>query len=213
MEQKILNGAARTEIGKGAARALRRGGRIPAIVYGHSEPVSISVEAREFHKEFHTVSESQLINLKLEKDERTVLIKDYSEDITTGDITHIDFYEVEAGKKLHTRIAIELEGSPVGVREGGVLEHTLYEIEIECLPKDIPEHISVDVSALQQGDSVHISDIAVPPGVTILNNADQTVASVTTPRAIVEEEVEGEEEAAASDVPVVGEEEESTDEE
>ncbi|MFP4152703.1 MAG: 50S ribosomal protein L25 [Alkalispirochaeta sp.] len=212
MEQKTLTGAARTETGKGAARALRRGGRIPAVVYGHSEPVTISVEAREFRREFHTVSESQLINLKLDDDARTVLIKEYSEDITTGDITHIDFFEVEAGKKLHTRIAVELKGSPIGVREGGILEHTLYEIEIECLPKDIPEHITVDVSALDQGHSVHISDIPVPPGVTILNSPDQTVASVTTPRAIVEE-VEGEEEAAASEVPVVGDEEESTDEE
>lgn len=207
MEQKILNGVTRTTSGKGYARALRRAGRIPAIVYGHSEPVSVSVEAREFHKEFHTVSESQLITLKLEKDDRTVLIKDYSEDITNGEILHIDFYEVEKGKKLHTRIAVELDGSPVGVREGGILEHTLYEVDIECLPKDIPEHLIVDVSGLSQGDSIHISDIPVPEGVTILNNADQTVASVTTPRAVVEEE-EGEEEVAAEDVPVIGEEEE-----
>lgn len=212
MEQIILNGTTRTTNGKGHARALRREGRIPAVVYGHSEPVSLSVEAREFHKQFHTVSESQLITLKLEKDERTVLIKDYTEDITNGNIFHIDFFEVEAGKKLHTRIAVELEGSPVGVREGGILEHTLYEVDIECLPKDIPEHLIVDVSALNQGDSIHIGDITVPPGVTILNNATQTVVSVTTPRAIVEDE-EGEEEVDAADVPVIGEEAEGGDEE
>ncbi|MDA3948872.1 MAG: 50S ribosomal protein L25 [Spirochaeta sp.] len=212
MEQKVLNGITRTTSGKGQARALRRSGRIPAVVYGHSEPISFSVEAREFHKEFHTVSESQLITLKLEKDDRTVLIKDYSEDITNGAILHIDFFEVEAGKKLHTRIAVELEGSPVGVREGGVLEHTLYEVDIECFPKDIPEHLVVDVSGLSQGDSIHISDIPVPKGVVILNNEDQTVASVTTPRAAVEDE-EGEEEAAAGEVPVIGEEEEATEEE
>lgn len=212
MEQIILNGITRTTSGKGHARALRRDGRIPAVVYGHSEPISLSVEAREFHKEFHTVSESQLITLKFDKEERTVLIKDYSEDITNGEILHIDFYEVEAGKKLHTRIALELDGSPVGVREGGVLEHTLYEVDIECLPKDIPEHLVVDVSGLSQGDSLHISDIPVPPGVTILNNQDQTVASVTIPRAIVEEDEE-EEETAAGEVPVIGEEEEGAEEE
>ncbi len=212
MEQKVLNGMTRTENGKGNARALRRSGRIPAVVYGHSEPVSVSIEAREFHKEFHTVSESQLINLKLEKDERTVLIKDYSEDITNGKILHIDFYEIEQGKKLHTRIAVELLGSPVGVREGGVLEHTLYEVEIECLPMDIPEHLTVDVSGLNQGDSIHISDIPLPQGVTILNNQDQTVASVIIPRAVVEEE-ETEEAVAAGDIPVVGEEEEESEEE
>lgn len=212
MEQIVLNGITRTTSGKGQARALRRSGRIPAVVYGHSEPISFSVEAREFHKEFHTVSESQLITLKLEKDERTVLIKDYSEDITNGEILHIDFFEVEAGKKLNTRIAVELIGSPVGVREGGILEHTLYEVDIECLPKDIPEHLTVDVSHLNQGDSIHISDISVPEDVVILNSEDQTVASVTTPRAVVEEE-EGEEETAADEVPVIGEEEEATEEE
>ncbi len=212
MEQKVLTGVTRTTNGKGAARALRRAGRIPAVVYGHSDPVSVSIEAREFHKEFHTVSESTLITLKLEKDDRTVLIKDYSEDITNGDILHIDFFEIEQGKKLHTRIAVELIGSPVGVREGGILEHTLYEVDIECLPKDIPEHLTVDVSQLKQGDSIHIADISLPEGVVILNNADQTVASVTTPRAVIEEEEE-EEEAAAGEVPVVGEEEEESEEE
>ena len=212
MEQKVLNAEARTASGKGEARRLRKAGRIPAVVYGHSEPLSVSVEARQFHKEFHTVSESALIKLKLEKEDRDVLIKDYAEDITNGDILHIDFYEIEQGKKLHTRIAIELVGSPIGVREGGILEHTLYEIDIECLPKDIPEHITIDVSNLAQGDSVHISEIPVPDGVKILNNADQTVASVTVPRAVVEEEEE-EEEVEAGDVPVIGEEEESDEEE
>ena len=107
---------------------------------------------------------------------------------------------------------MELIGSPVGVREGGILEHTLYEVDIECFPKDIPEHLTVDVSHLNQGDSIHISDISVPEDVVILNNEDQTVASVTTPRAVVEEE-EGEEETAADEVPVIGEEEEATEEE
>ena len=200
---KILNAEPRTEIGKGAARRLRRAGRIPAVVYGHDEPQSLSVEAREFHKEFHTVSESTLIKLKFAKKSRQVLIKDYVEDIRTGDILHIDFYEVEKGRKVHTRIALELEGSPVGVREGGVLEHSLYEVDIECLPKDLPEHLVVDVSNLATGDSLHIGDIAVPPGVTILNDADQTVAAVTLPRASIEQE---EEDAAAAEPTVIGEE-------
>jgi large subunit ribosomal protein L25 len=145
--EKTLNAEPRTETGKGIARRLRREGRIPAVVYGHEEPHALSVEAREFHREFHTVSESTLIKLKFPDGDREVLIKDYVEDIRTGAITHIDFYEVEKGRKVHTRIALELVGSPVGVREGGVLEHSLYEVEIECLPKDLPEHMTVDVSA------------------------------------------------------------------
>ena len=195
--EKILNAEPRTETGKGAAGRLRRAGRIPAVVYGHDEPHSLSVEAREFHKEFHTVSESTLINLKFPKGERQVLIKDYVEDIRTGEIMHIDFYEVEKGRKVQTRIALELEGSPVGVREGGVLEHSLYEVDIECLPKDLPEHMVVDVSGLANGESLHISDITPPPGVEILNDPDQTIAAVTIPRAIIEEDEEEAADAAA----------------
>ncbi|MFW5693723.1 MAG: 50S ribosomal protein L25 [Alkalispirochaeta sp.] len=205
--EKILNAEPRAERGKGAARRLRRAGRIPAVVYGHDEPHALSVEAREFHKEFHTVSESTLINLKSPEGDRQVLIKDYEEDILTGKIIHIDFYEVEKGRKVHTRIALELVGSPVGVREGGVLEHSLYEVEIECLPKDLPEHMTVDVSGLNNGESLHISDVVPPPGVEILNDPDQTVAAVVIPRAVVEDEAEEAAEAAAEPT-VIGEEEE-----
>jgi large subunit ribosomal protein L25 len=209
--EKILNAEPRAERGKGAARRLRRAGRIPAVVYGHDEPHALSVEAREFHKEFHTVSESTLINLKSPEGDRQVLIKDYEEDILTGNIIHIDFYEVEKGRKVHTRIALELIGSPIGVREGGVLEHSLYEVDIECLPKDLPEHMTVDVSGLDNGDSLHISDVTPPPGVEILNDADQTIAAVVIPRAVIEDE----EEAAEEDMEptVIGEEEEQEEEE
>ena len=187
MEQKILNAEARVETGKGVARQLRRDGRIPAVIYGHDEPEALSVEAREFHRAFHTVSESTLIKLKMGDRDRDVLIKDYSEDIRTGDILHIDFYEIERGKKLHTRIAIELEGSPIGVREGGVLEHTIYEVDIECLPKDLPGHLVIDVAALGTGDSLHVRDLVLPEGVRVLNSPDQTVVSVTIPRATADE--------------------------
>ncbi len=201
MEQKILNAQARVETGKGVARQLRRDGRIPAVVYGHDEPQALSVEAREFHRAFHTVSESTLIKLKLSDRDRDVLIKDYTEDIRTGDILHIDFYEIERGKKLHTRIAIELNGSPIGVREGGVLEHTLYEVDIECLPKDLPGNLVVDVASLNTGDSLHVRDLVLPEGVRILNSADQTVVSVTIPRAATEEVVEEEAEVAIGEEP------------
>lgn len=209
--EKILNAEPRVERGKGAARRLRRAGRIPAVVYGHDEPHALSVEAREFHKEFHTVSESTLINLKSSEGDRQVLIKDYEEDILTGNIIHIDFYEVEKGRKVHTRIALELVGSPVGVREGGVLEHSLYEVDIECLPKDLPEHMTVDVSGLNNGESLHISDVVRPPGVEILNDADQTIAAVVIPRAVVEDEGEEETDAAAEPT-VIGEEENNEEE-
>lgn len=191
--EKHLTAELRSDYNKGANRRLRKVGRIPAIVYGHDEPIAVSISGREFHKEFHTISESTLIQLAIDGKERQVLVKDYQEDIIRGDILHIDFYEVETGKTLQTRVPIVLDGSPVGVREGGVLEHGIYELDIECLPKDLPAEIHIDISELTIGDSVHIGDITPPEGVSILNNEDQTVAVCAMPRAVTEETEEGEE--------------------
>lgn len=192
----VLNGQPRTDMGKGPARRLRREGLIPAVVYGHTDPLHCSVSARDFYSTFHTVSESTIVTLAVGKEKREVLIKEYDEDITTGNVRHIDFYEIEKGKKLRTNIAIELEGSPLGVREGGILDHNLYQLEIECLPKDLPEHLIVDIGGLQLDDVLHVRDLTVPEGVRILTNPDQTVASIVKPRAAVEDEAEGDEEAA-----------------
>ncbi len=206
MAQKVLTAAARTETGKGVARKLRRDGRIPGVVYGHDTPQALSVDEAEFHRAFHSISESTIITLNVDSKERDVLIKDYDEDIRTGRILHIDFYEIERGKKLRTHIAVELVGSPIGVREGGILEHTLYELEIECLPKDIPEHLTVEIEHLATGDSLHVGDLTIPEGVRVLNMPEQTVVAITLPRAIEEPE-EGEEDEVFN---VVGEEEEES---
>lgn len=199
----VLNGEPRTETGKGAARRLRREDRIPAVVYGHTDPLHCSISGRDFYKTFHTVSESTIVTLAVGNDKRDVLIKDYDEDIRTGIVWHIDFFEVELGKKLRTNIALEFTGSPKGTREGGVLEHHLYQIEIECLPKDIPEHLAVDVSDLGIDDSLHVSDLVIPEGVKVLTNEDQTVASIVIPRAVVEDE--DEEAAEGTEPEVIGE--------
>jgi len=108
------------------------------------------------------------------------------------------------GKSLQTHVPIILDGSPVGVREGGVLEHGIYELEIECLPKDLPAEIHVDITPLNIGDSLHVADISAPAGVTILNNGDQTVAVCASPRAM-EEEIEAEEAEDAAEAAEAGE--------
>ncbi len=195
----VLNGQPREELGSGSAGRLRREGQIPAVVYGHTDPLHCSISARDFYTTFHTVSESTIVTLKVGKEKRDVLIKDYDEDITTGNVRHIDFFEIEKGKKLRTHVAIEFEGSPAGVREGGILDHNLYQLEIECLPKDIPEHLVVDVSSLGVDDVLHVRDLVIPEGVKVLTNLDQTVCSIIIPRAVVEEE-EGEEEGAEPEV-------------
>lgn len=216
MEGKTLATALRSERKKGAARRLRREGRIPGIVYGHQAPEAISIDAHEFSTKFKHISESTIITLDAGEKSFDVLIKDYQEDVLTGRLLHIDFYEIEAGKSVTTHISVHVHGSPKGVREGGILEHPLYEIEIECLPKDLPEDIKIDVSELEIGDSLHVSDLKAPEGVTILTNEDQVVALVSAPQAEEveeEEEVEGEEGAEGEEAEEGESGEESEDEE
>lgn len=193
MDQKTLSASARTELKTGAARRLRRAGKIPAVIYGHREPVPVTIDGLEFIREFKIISESQIIKLTVGDETYEVLIKDYQEDILTGGVDHIDFFEIEAGKTLRTHIGIHLEGSAVGTREGGILEQQLYEVEIECLPKDIPEAFQVDVTDLAVGDSVHVSDLEAPEGVTILSSEENVIALVAMPRLEVEPEAEEEE--------------------
>ncbi len=195
MQRKELTAQNRKDFKKGASRRLRKMGRIPAIVYGHRDPAAISIDEREFHKQFHTVSENTLIKLSTEDDSYDVLVKDYQEDILSGKIVHIDFYEIERGKVLRTNIPVHTEGSAPGVREGGILDLRLHEIEVECMPENIPEVFTVDVSTLSIGDAVHVSDLEAPEGVTFLNNEDQVIVSITHAKMeleLPEEEVEEE---------------------
>lgn len=207
MEKKTLAGFERNTYKKGPAGRLRKEGKIPCVIYGRNKPVHISVGAKEFDTKFHIISENTLITIIVEDKEYEVLVKDFQEDMLVGKITHIDFFEVERGKVLKTRMPVILIGTSVGVKEGGLLEHRLHEIDIECLPKDIPEKIEVDISELEIGDSIHISDLDVIEAVKILNFLEQVVVSVTTVKAEVEPEVEeedieegeGEEEAESSE--------------
>ena len=196
MEQKTLNGSVRSDFKKRASRRLRKEGKIPAIVYGHTGTHPVVVDAHEFSSQFHTVSENTIISLKTEKKTYDVLVKDFQENILTGMITHIDFYEIERGKALKTHIPIHLEGVSPGVREGGILEHPLHDVEVECLPKDLPGRIMVDINSLDVGDSIHIFDIEPPEGVKFLTSSENVVVAVTHRKAEIlpEEEEEGLEE-------------------
>lgn len=201
MEQKTLAGHGRTSTRKGDNRRLRKEGFIPAVIYGHNEPVAISVEAREFDRKFHTVSENTIITITVDKDKSyDVLVKDYQENIIKSSIDHIDFFEIERGKVLRTNVPVHLVGVPAGVKEGGIVESSTHEVEIECLPKDIPESFSLDISGLNVGDSLHVSDIPVSEGVKILTASDQSLVVITTAKVevISEESEETEAEGAAA---------------
>jgi len=192
MEQNTLAGYERNSFKKGPAGRLRREGKIPAVIYGHNKPVHISVSATEFDSKFHIISENTLITIIIDGKEYEVLVKDSQENMIMGQITHIDFYEVERGKVLKTRIPVVLTGASAGVKEGGMLEQHLHEIDIECLPKDIPAKIEIDITELQLGESIHVSDLKMADEVKILNFSEQSIVGVTTVKA--EEEVETEDE-------------------
>jgi len=204
MKQKTLTVVRREQTKKQAARALRRAGKIPAVVYGHNAPQAIAVDEQEFSTKFSRVSENTIIKLKLGEDSHDVLIRDFQENIINGKILHIDFYEIEKGKLLRTRVPLQLEGTAIGVREGGLLEAFVHEIEVECLPKDLPDKFVFDISALELSHSVHVSDLDVPADVKVLNSEDQVVCTIVHKRveveeAVVEEEVEEEEEGVESE--------------
>jgi large subunit ribosomal protein L25 len=203
MEQKTLIAMERKRLGKGESGRLRRKGKIPGIIYGHAQPKPIAVDEHEFNTKFHHISESTLIELHVDDQAHEVLIRDFQEDVVSGRVTHIDFYEVEKDKLLRTNVSVSLKGAAVGVREGGLLEFFVHEIEVECLPKDLPEGIEVEVSELALGHSVHIRDMAMPEGVRIINSPDQVVCTVVHKR-LEEKPVEAapaaaEEEAAAEE--------------
>jgi large subunit ribosomal protein L25 len=206
MEQVTLAFQERTERKKSASRRLRIGGRIPAVVYGQGTPVSISVDAHEFGLRFASFGENTVIKLQSGKTTYEVLVKDYQDDILTNMVQHIDFFQISATKALHTKVPVHVEGSAVGVRNGGLLETVVHEVEVECLAKDIPHSIIVDVSKLDLGDSIKVGDLAAPKGVKILSNADAVVVHVISTRGLADVPVAAEAAPAAEATPAAAKE-------
>ncbi len=201
--ENVVVAESRTEVGKGANGRLRRAGKLPAVMYGHAGAQSIVLDEREFGLAFKNTSESTILKLKIGKKESDVLIKDYQEDVLSGRLLHVDFFEIERGKKLRTHIAIHLEGTPQEVREGAVLENPLHEVEVECLPKDLIDVLNISVEDLTSTHALHVGDIKAPEGIRILTNADAVVAAVVHQRETVaateEGEAAGAEEVATSE--------------
>ncbi len=197
-----LTGTRRESIGKGAARKTRAAGRIPGVLYGHGEiPVSLSVSAREFDLAVRRQGGNPIIGLTLEGGgEYTALIRAVQYDPLTHDIIHLDFQHISLTETIEVDVPIRLVGLAIGVKDaGGILEPITRELKVRCLPTAIPAHVDVDVSALNIGDSVHVSVISLPD-VTILTDPELTVATVVPPtvheekpaeEAVVAEEGEG----------------------
>jgi large subunit ribosomal protein L25 len=200
-----LSANSRDLTGKGAARTLRSKGQVPAVIYGHGrEPQPLALNARDLDKMLsHIQAESTVIEVTVGGHTAKTLIREIQRHPIKRQILHVDFQALVAGEKVTVSIPIVLTGIAEGVRlEGGVLDHTLRELEIEVDPSNIPDHFELDVTNMMIGDSLHVSDIKVPEGVEVQDDPETSVAVLAAPRAIIEEApaaeaVEGAPEAAA----------------
>jgi len=184
MSKVVLQAKNRQKAGSSESRRLRRSGRIPAVLYGRQgKAVSIDLEAIEFIKGTKGISESTIVKIEVEGKSYDAFVKDTQRNIIDGNILHIDFYEVESGIALRAKVSLILHGNPIGVREGGMLENPIHEIEVECLPKDLPERIELDISGLKTNQSLHVRDIPLAAGVKLISNPDQVVALVKFAKA------------------------------
>ena len=161
-EQAVLQVESRSETGKGAARRIRAAGKIPGNVYGHgAEPVAVQADELQFKALISKIStENTLIDLTVDDGKpKSVLIREIQRHPSRSVILHVDFFEITAGEKIRVAVPVRLEGNPIGVRNGGILQVIRYELEVECLPRDIPSSFEVDISDMNIGDSLHISEV------------------------------------------------------
>jgi large subunit ribosomal protein L25 len=189
MERVTLEAKRREGLGSGQVRKLRQRGLVPGIVYGRGvEPTPVAVDARALRGVLRThAGMNVLIDLAISDGTtagRTVMVKDVQRDIFRKDtILHVDFHTINLAEKIEAHVPLVLKGTPRGVAdEGGILEVQLREVRVECLPTQIPEHIEVDVSALGVGDSLHVRDVALPAGVTMISEPEQAVVTVVAPK-------------------------------
>ena len=186
-----LTARTRDERGKGAARRLRATGHVPAVIYGHGDETrALSVSAHDLERLLSHISvENTIIDLEIEGGAKLpALIREVQYHSSRPIVLHIDFYQVHAGERIHLEVPVRLHGSPVGVRDqGGVMAESMHSLSVECLPRDIPEGIDIDVTELQIGQSVHVSDIDVP-NVKILNDPELVICSITQPTGVALED-------------------------
>mgnify|MGYP000976990176 FL=1 len=177
----------------GDAKALRRAGRLPAVVYNRETNQSVSVETRAFDKAFRTQGTSSLIDLDIDGTVHSVLVKQVQMDKRRREPMHVDFYAVTADQPVDVNVPVEFVGNAIGVREGGQLDVQRREVRISVLPRLIPNHVEVDVSDLAIGGTVHVSDVValLPAEARVIDDLDLALVAVVPPR-VAEEAEDGE---------------------
>jgi len=206
LEQK-LKARKRSETGKGAVRRLRSTGEIPAVMYGHgTEPQSLAVRNEELQDVIrgeaglNVLLDLQVIDGK-HKDNHLVMIKELQRHPFRAKLLHVDFLKVARDERVTMKVPISILGEEesVGLRAGGTLQHNLWEVEVECLPTEVPDHLQADIAAIAVGEHLSVSDLKPRPGVTVLTDPDDIILTILAPRLLEElEEAPAEEEEAAA---------------
>lgn len=181
MEKVILKAEKRNVIGK-QVKALRRAGKLPGVIYGrHVEPIAISLEAHSAGLALSKLTSSSLVTINLDGADYPALVRDRQRDFIKGNLTHVDFLAVDLNEKIRTMVGLHYIGVSPAVKDyNGVLVHNLEQLEVECLPTDLPERIDIDISVLKQiGDGIRVRDVHISDKVTIITDPDEMVAVVT----------------------------------
>jgi large subunit ribosomal protein L25 len=211
MKSVPLTAFPRTLSRRGGAKKLRASGRIPAVVYGgQNKPENLEVDCKSLEDLIHhSASENLLVDLAIDKDsrpKRLALVKEVQHYALTGEVLHVDFHEISPTEKVTVMVPVESIGEATGVKNGGgVLEHVLHKVKVRCLPKDLPEVITVDVTALEIGRAIHIGEIKLPEGVEILGDKHISVLAVKAPVTEAEETAAAEASAATTEVEMIKE--------
>lgn len=206
MASASLSATVRTDRGTGVARKLRQAGSVPAVIYGHGrEPQSLTLVTRDVDKLLTQISAANtVVDLSIDGSAVRTLIREVQRHPFKRHIVHVDFQELVAGEKVTVSVPLRFIGTAEGVKNsGGILEETMHQLHVRVDPSSIPDHIDVDVTNLTIGHSIHIRDVALPAGLTVLDDIDATLCVCTAPKAVVEETaaapVEGEAAAGAAE--------------
>ncbi|MDP8216353.1 MAG: 50S ribosomal protein L25 [Candidatus Kaelpia imicola] len=216
MEKLRIEVKKRDGIGKKYVKGIRKNGLIPAILYKKGLAMPLELKETDLIHLFHEAhSENLVAELCIlsgkDKEVKTAILKDVEHDVIKGSIIHVDFQEISLDEVIKIKVPVEVKGEPVGVKEdGGILDHLLWEVEIECKAAKVPSKIEVRVDDLNIGDAIHLADLEFPQGVKAIGDSEQVVAHVVAPREIIiEEEVESD---IAAEPEVIGEKKEESEE-
>jgi large subunit ribosomal protein L25 len=181
-----LRAEPRTSTGKGSARQARMKGRVPAILYGRGmDPTPLAVDSKQISHALHTEAGANvLVNLEIEGGRRFLtMVREVQRHPVRGTLLHVDFVNTDRDVKTHADVAIHITGESQGVREGGVIEHHLWDLRVEALPTDIPSYLEADITNLGIGDHLRVADVTAPPGVDIVSEPEEIILSIVEPQA------------------------------